>query len=344
MSSPRASASATRTDSSVMSGRNSCSGGSSSRIGDRQPVHRRRGSAGSPTAAAAAAPPAPARARSSSSARISRSTCWRRSPRNMCSVRHSPMPSAPNRRARSASSAVSALARTRSRRTASACAMIRCTAWTRSSASSARPGRGCPRSTRTTGEAHHRHLAGVDHARSSRRSEITSPSWITVPSGAVEPAALGVDVELLGAAHAGLAHPAGDDRGVAGLAAAAGQDALGGDHAVQVVGVGLPADQDDLLPRPAPLHRGVGVEHRLADRRARRGATCPWPSSVSSIRRRVELREHQLRQLGARSPAAAPRRRRSGPRRPAGWRSGTPPPRSACRPGSAASTACRARW
>ena len=58
-----------------------------------------------------------AAARSSAvSARMTRSISERRSPRNMCSVRHSPMPWAPRRRARAASSAVSALARTSSRR------------------------------------------------------------------------------------------------------------------------------------------------------------------------------------------------------------------------------------
>ena len=45
---------------------------------------------------------------------------WRSSPKNMCSVRHSPMPSAPKSRARSASSGVSALVRIPSRRCSSA--------------------------------------------------------------------------------------------------------------------------------------------------------------------------------------------------------------------------------
>ena len=45
---------------------------------------------------------------------------WRSSPKNMCSVRHSPMPSAPNSRALRASSGVSAFVRTRSVRSSSA--------------------------------------------------------------------------------------------------------------------------------------------------------------------------------------------------------------------------------
>ena len=112
----------------------------------------RSGSAGSPSAAAGAGRPAPASRASSSSARISRSTCWRRSPRNMCSVRHSPMPSPPNRRARSASSTVSAFARTRSRRTSSARPITRCTARTRSSAP-APSGSRVPSKYSTTGDA-----------------------------------------------------------------------------------------------------------------------------------------------------------------------------------------------
>jgi hypothetical protein len=44
---------------------------------------------------------------------------WRSAAMNMCSVRHSPMPSAPSSRALAASSGVSALARTPSRRCSS---------------------------------------------------------------------------------------------------------------------------------------------------------------------------------------------------------------------------------
>ena len=109
----RASARATLTASSSRAGRNSCSGGSMQPHGHRQAVHRREDARRSRPAAAAAARPAPP-ARSSSVVRPGSAArpARRRSPRNMCSVRHRPMPSAPNRRARAASSAVSALART----------------------------------------------------------------------------------------------------------------------------------------------------------------------------------------------------------------------------------------
>ena len=101
--------------------------------------------------------------------------------------------------------------------------------------------------------------------------EMTSPSLTTRAVRGRELLLLGVDLQLLGAADAGLAHAAGDDGGVRGLAAAAGQHALGGDHPGEVVGVGLPADQDDLLAAVGPLDGGLGGEHGLADGGARRG-------------------------------------------------------------------------
>ncbi|GAA3103397.1 hypothetical protein GCM10020254_56480 [Streptomyces goshikiensis] len=111
------------------------------------------------------------------------------------------------------------------------------------------------------------------------------------------PAALGVDLQVLGAADTGLAHAAGHHGGVRGLAAAGGQDALGGDHAVQVVRVGLAADQDDLLAGPGPLDGGVRVEDGLADGRARGGGDAAAEELGLGVL--VEAREHQLRQLGA---------------------------------------------
>lgn len=101
--SPRSSARATSTLRSVRSGRNSCSGGSRSRMVTGRPSIASRISVKSwrcsgRSAASASSTPA------SSSATISFSTSSRRSPRNMCSVRHRPMPWAPKRRARAASS------------------------------------------------------------------------------------------------------------------------------------------------------------------------------------------------------------------------------------------------
>ena len=105
--------------------------------------------------------------------------------------------------------------------------------------------------------------------------EMTSPSRM-VWSPTRDELRGDVDVELLGAAHAGLAHAAGHDGRVAGLAAARGQDAGGGDHALEVVGVGLAADQDDVLAAVGPRHRGRGVEDDLADRARRARRPSPW--------------------------------------------------------------------
>jgi hypothetical protein len=84
-------------------------------------------------------------------------------------------------------------------------------------------------------------------------------------AGGGEAAVPGVDLQLLRAADAGLAHAAGDDGGVRGLAAAAGEHALGGDHPGEVVGVGLPPDEHHLLAAVGPLHGLLRGEHRLAD-------------------------------------------------------------------------------
>ena len=51
--------------------------------------------------------------------------------------------------------------------------------------------------------------------------EIRSPSSMTTPSGALNVPGPHVDVEGVGAAHAGAAHAAGHHGGVGGLAAAA---------------------------------------------------------------------------------------------------------------------------
>ena len=116
-----------------------------------------------------------------------------------------------------------------------------------------------------------RHLAEVDRAgRAVDGDHVAFGDDDAVRGG--EAAATDVDLELVGAADAGLAHAAGDHGGVAGLAAPAGQDAARGDHAVQVVGVGLAAHQDDVLALVGQLHRARGVEDDLADRRAGRRA------------------------------------------------------------------------
>ena len=78
-----------------------------------------------------------------------------------------------------------------------------------------------------------------------------------------------VDLERLAAGDARLAHPARDDGGVRRHAAVRGEHALRLDHAVDVVGRRLPADEDHRLAGLAALLRRVGVEDDRAARRAR---------------------------------------------------------------------------
>ena len=129
---------------------------------------------------------------------------------------------------------------------------------------------------------------------------MTSPS-LTVDTVHSELPGWRVDVERVGAADAGLAHAPGDHRGVRGLAAARGQDALRGDHAGQVVGVGLAPDQDHPLAGRGHLGRAVRVEDGLAHGGARRGGDALGDRLRAAAE--VERGEHQLRELRAADPA-----------------------------------------
>ena len=73
-----------------------------------------------------------------------------------------------------------------------------------------------------------------------------------------------VDVEGFAADDAALAPAAGDDGRVGGLAAGRGEDALGGEHAADVLGAGLAADEDDLDALLRLLFGVGGVEAELA--------------------------------------------------------------------------------
>ncbi len=81
-----------------MSGRNSCSGGSSRRTVTGRPSIASRMPTKSDSCSFAQLLERGSLLGRASSARIMRCTIGRRSPRNMCSVRHRPMPSAPNSR------------------------------------------------------------------------------------------------------------------------------------------------------------------------------------------------------------------------------------------------------
>ena len=82
------------------------------------------------------------------------------------------------------------------------------------------------------------------------------------PGGAV------LEGQAFAAGDARLAHPAGDDRRMRGHAAVNRQNAGGGDHAVDVVGRRLVANEDDRAGLRL-LDGGVGVEDDAAARRAR---------------------------------------------------------------------------
>ena len=96
--------------------------------------------------------------------------------------------------------------------------------------------------------------------------------------------------DLLAAGDAALAHAARHDGRVARHAAAHGEDALGGLHALDVLGRGLEAHEHHALAVLLPRLRVVGVEHDLAARRARRGRQAAAHRLGLLERHRVELR------------------------------------------------------
>ena len=101
------------------------------------------------------------------------------------------------------------------------------------------------------------HVVGGDHAGAAvdRRSVSPSPSSVS-PTRTV--LAIRSISSVAGSRHARLSHPARHQRGVAGLAALRGEDALRGVEAVHVVGLGERAHQDHVAtvlrgaPRPPP--------------------------------------------------------------------------------------------
>ena len=104
-----------------------------------------------------------------------------------------------------------------------------------------------------------------------------------------------VDMEALDTADAGRAHAAGDNGGVARLATVARQDALGGNHALQVVGVGLPADQDDLVALGGTRDSVIAREHDLAHGGTGAGVEAASQSLV--LLGGIELRVQELVEL-----------------------------------------------
>ena len=193
----------------------------------------------------------------------------------MCSVRQRPIPSAPNFRAVSASSGVSALART-------------------------------PRRRQRIGPFHqgaeiaghrrldHRHGADEDFARGAVQGD--DFAGVHRLAGAGQRLRAVIDRDAAGAGHARPAHAARHHRGVAGHAAAGGQDAAGGVHAVDVFGAGLDPDQDHRLTLQRAAFGLIRAEHHRAARGTGTGRQALGEHGARRLR--IQHRVQQLIQRG----------------------------------------------
>ena len=141
---------------------------------------------------------------------------------------------------------------------------------------------------------HHRHLSEEDVTGASVDGDDIA-LLDHGPRGGRHHATLGVDIEGLRPADGGLSHATRHDGRVRGLAATTGEDAGGGDHALQVVRVRLTAHQDDRLPLLGPGDRGRRVKDDTTHRCARRGIHALRHLAVTVAR--SEPREHQLPEL-----------------------------------------------
>ena len=110
------------------------------------------------------------------------------------------------------------------------------------------------------------HLADVDLAGGAVDGDLLA--FLDRRAVGREHAPADIDVDRARADHARATHAARNQRRVAGGAAGLREDALGLDHAVDVVWVGLHADQNHGLALLAPLDRGVGVKDGSAAGRA----------------------------------------------------------------------------
>ncbi len=156
--------------------------------------------------------------------------------------------------------------------------------------------------------AHSRTVAnsgGVSPATRPTSPRTTSPvvpsMEMTSPARTVTPPTVNESPEILTASaphDRRLAPAPGHDGGVADQPAAGGEDALGGGHAVHVLGRGLVAHEDDLLAPVGGLGRPVGGEARLAHGGAGRGGQALGDDLALGAG--LELRvEHGVEVLGA---------------------------------------------
>ncbi len=96
-----------------------------------------------------------------------------------------------------------------------------------------------------------------------------------------------VDTDAAGARHAGLAHAARHHRGMRGHAAAGGENAFGGMHAVDVLGARLDAHQDDLRGPALSAFSASSGSKTIAPDAAPGDAGRPWPM-ISRLRFGIE--------------------------------------------------------
>ena len=113
-----------------------------------------------------------------------------------------------------------------------------------------------------------------------------SPSRDLAAADAHQPRLI-VDRERAGAGDAGPAHAARDHRGVAGHAAARGEDALGGVHAVNVLGRGLDRGPGSPSRRRPPTSRRCRRRTPPCRRRRRARRAGPWRSPRAARRDRA---------------------------------------------------------
>ena len=155
-------------------------------------------------------------------------------------------------------------------------------------------------------------------------------------AGELELLVLLIHNDVGAAGHAAGAHAAGHDGGVGGHAAADSQDALGGLHALDILGRGLQADQDHLLAPGGPLLGVLSGEDDLAGGGAGGGGQSRADDRSLLQDLGVKLGVEQgVQRAGARS-WPRPSSRRSCPRPPGRRRSSGRRRGCACRCGSGA--------
>ena len=211
---------------SSLCGRNSCSGGSSNRIVTGNPAmiikSWRKSSRWNGKSRSSAA----RRAASVLDMIICRTARMRSGAKNMCSVRHRPMPSAPNLRAVSASSGVSALARTPIRRHESAHSIK------------------VPKSPEIVGSIIATEPRNTSPVAPSKCDRVTCSD---VAPASCQHLTVVVDCDPTCAGNARPSHPPCDDCGVASHTPACRQNPSCGMHAVDIFRTRLHPNQNDCL-------------------------------------------------------------------------------------------------